>query len=498
MAHPSLSLSSSSPASGEDPRTSQMNRAEQSKSGSSEDPKQVVASLRVEIGQRLWDLDTSLRRVAETAQTLTGANGAAIAIRREGAIVCQARAGEMAPALGTKLNADSGISGECLRTARAVRCDDTTKDARVDPEVREQLGLWSLAAVPLAEKRSVIGILEVFSALPCSFSLQHLELLEELGELVIAVRRGSTERVGEAASEQSLRSQMAAWIPDVSDAASVRLRDRFKRWSEEVRETLVPALRTESGRRKLVSFGVAAMAVSLGLGWLLGYSEPTKTLSGRKTAETPRPVRTISPGVSSTLVWNSNTATVSASQNAKPTPSSAVVMASKREKADAATGALPNPELDTYVRRANAPDKPVEKATSPVGSDAAAEGAPGLTMARSNSENLLDGVLSAPMSLPAQAIRVSEGVTEGTVVRRVQPIYPAQARTMRLEGSVVLQAVVAEDGSVHQVKLISGPTILARAAENALSQWRYRPFRLNGKPIPMTTEIRMDFKLPAQ
>ena len=95
-------------------------------------------------------------------------------------------------------------------------------------------------------------------------------------------------------------------------------------------------------------------------------------------------------------------------------------------------------------------------------------------------------------------MRVSAGLTEGVVVRRVEPIYPSQARTARLEGSVVLQATVAENGTVHDVKVISGPPLLARAAESAVARWRYRPFLLNGKPIPMRTEITVDFKLPAQ
>jgi len=79
---------------------------------------------------------------------------------------------------------------------------------------------------------------------------------------------------------------------------------------------------------------------------------------------------------------------------------------------------------------------------------------------------------------------------------RVLPEYPAQARSLRLEGPVVLEAMVMEDGSVHDIKLVSGHPTLARAALDAVRQWRYQPYRLNGKPVAMRTEIRVTFKLP--
>ena len=510
MAHPSLSLSTSTSSPGEDPRPQNADGAEEEKPASNEDPKQVVASLRAEIGQGHWDLNISLERIAETAQMLTDGNGAAIAMRHEGVIVCQARAGEMAPALGTKLDLNSGISGECLRTARAVRCEDTTNDARVDPEVRSQLGLWSLAAVPLGKEPDVIGILEVFSALPYSFSLWHLELLEELAELAMAVHRGSILGAAGEASEISLRSRVAAaWIPAESAAASGGFGDRAGRWFKTARETLVEARRTQAGRRTLALYAMAALAASLGMGWLFGHSRPAKTLPETKAAVAASPARANSADTSTALVWNSNSAPVAPTQNVKPSPSSELVMAGKREKVEKTVNALSGPdalpktdtlltpEPEVYVRRADVPNKAAAGATTPV-SDDAAESAPALTMARTNSENPLGGVLSAPMSLPEPAVRVSEGLTEGVVMHRVQPIYPQQARTLRLEGSVVLQAVVTEDGAVHQVKVMSGPPLLARAAQNAVAQWRYRPFQLNGKPIAMRTEIKVDFKLPAQ
>ncbi len=91
---------------------------------------------------------------------------------------------------------------------------------------------------------------------------------------------------------------------------------------------------------------------------------------------------------------------------------------------------------------------------------------------------------------------VSQGISEGVLERRVNPTYPSQALSTRLQGSVVLRAMIAEDGSVHDLKVVSGQPVLARAAADAVRQWRYRPYRLDGTPVRMQTQITVDFKLP--
>src|SRR5438105_9226979 len=156
--------------------------------------KQMIASLRNIPITGEADLATSLQRIAEAARSLTGAEGAAIALPRDGRIICQARAGDMAPAMGTKLDVDSSLSGECLRTGQVMRCNDAEKDLRVDREVCRQLGLRSLAAAPLRERHRLIGIIEVFSSLPYSFPDWQLEWLQQFAEVAIAVRAQFAER----------------------------------------------------------------------------------------------------------------------------------------------------------------------------------------------------------------------------------------------------------------------------------------------------------------
>src|ERR1700720_79665 len=95
----------------------------------------IFSALRDAIAMGTSDLDVVLGAIAEAAQALTLASGAALAMQRDEQVICLGRSGESAPELGARLNIDSGISGECLRTGRTLRCDDTQKDYRTDREV---------------------------------------------------------------------------------------------------------------------------------------------------------------------------------------------------------------------------------------------------------------------------------------------------------------------------------------------------------------------------
>src|SRR2546426_8347735 len=93
----------------------------------------ALRSIREALGNPACDFEVILGAIAEAAHVLTGGNAAALAMRREDAVICVARSGELAPDLGARLSVDSGISGECLRTGKTLRCDNTQRDYRVDP-----------------------------------------------------------------------------------------------------------------------------------------------------------------------------------------------------------------------------------------------------------------------------------------------------------------------------------------------------------------------------
>src|SRR6266850_2216353 len=99
------------------------------------DVRAIFSALRDAIATGAREIETVLREIAEAAQDLTLASGTAVAMQRDGHVICVGRSGETAPGLGARLSIDSGISGECLRTGITIESDATEKDYRADPEV---------------------------------------------------------------------------------------------------------------------------------------------------------------------------------------------------------------------------------------------------------------------------------------------------------------------------------------------------------------------------
>ena len=102
-------------------------------------------------------------------------------------------------------------------------------------------------------------------------------------------------------------------------------------------------------------------------------------------------------------------------------------------------------------------------------------------------------VVSPPLETKPRMI--SRGVMDAMLIHRVQPDYPAIAKTIHLGGTVELRAVIGTDGGVRDVEVVSGNAILAKAAVAAVSQWRYQPTRLSGVPVEVETEITVNFVL---
>jgi periplasmic protein TonB len=98
-------------------------------------------------------------------------------------------------------------------------------------------------------------------------------------------------------------------------------------------------------------------------------------------------------------------------------------------------------------------------------------------------------------SEPQTPARVSRGVMEGLLIRSVLPNYPPLALAMRIEGTVVLQASISISGTIENLRVVSGPELLQKAAIDAVSQWRYRPYLLNGQPVEVETTVNVRFTL---
>jgi len=112
---------------------------------------------------------------------------------------------------------------------------------------------------------------------------------------------------------------------------------------------------------------------------------------------------------------------------------------------------------------------------------------------------VIGGMINSTAAIPKvatpQRVRVSTGVATGLLIKKVQPNYPPLARQARIQGQVVLQAEINKEGAIQNLQLISGHPMLAPAAIEAVKQWRYKPYLLNGEPVAVDTQVVVNFTL---
>lgn len=104
-------------------------------------------------------------------------------------------------------------------------------------------------------------------------------------------------------------------------------------------------------------------------------------------------------------------------------------------------------------------------------------------------------VFTPPKPTLPQRLRISQGVSAGRLTYRVEPKYPIVAQQARIEGTVVLSAVISKQGTIEHLQLVSGHPMLVQSALSAVAQWEYRPYLLNGEPVEVETTITVTFKL---
>ncbi len=143
----------------------------------------------------------------------------------------------------------------------------------------------------------------------------------------------------------------------------------------------------------------------------------------------------------------------------------------------------------------------IEETVAPPPVDAGGLGVPGGTGNPLARNGVLDSIgtgLATVMPLPPKPSpsrpRVSR-MMEGNLIYRVQPQYPALARQARVQGVVLLRAVISRDGRIENLQVISGHPLLVKSAEDAVRQWRYRPYYLNNEPVEVETQVTVNFTL---
>lgn len=225
-------------------------------------------------------------------------------------------------------------------------------------------------------------------------------------------------------------------------------------------------IRTRTGWTTMVSFGIQAFIIGILVLIPLIYTEalPKASLTTFLVAPPPPPP--------------------------PPPPPAATPAVIKKPQTDIIDGALRTP---TKI-----PDKiqKVVEDEAPAPTGGVFGGVPG-GVPGGSAGGVLGGVLSAANSaapkIAVQKVRVSQGVLQGNAISQPKPMYPPIAKSARISGAVVLAATISKGGTIENLRLISGHPMLVPAAMDAVKQWRYKPYLLNGDPVEVETSITVNF-----
>jgi periplasmic protein TonB len=440
------------------------------------------------------DLDAFLKRLVSDTHMLLRASGSAIGLRDGQMYRWRARWGEPGPLIGAHIYTGSGISGQCLVSGEMQSCQDTWNDARVDAELCRQLGLRSMVVAPIKRATRIDGILEAWSGDPLAFDGRSLDILEELADLTAFAREKSLRLPpGVVFSLPSASPKDAASVSNVLPPREQRLFGQvsLRRVKEEFVEAATGLL---SGRmaqlapffvrvrvRGLVFAGFLAIVTwAVWYGWGSGArSTPVRTATHPLQAHT----NTLPPTVADIQ------GTALFSPQPSP-PARRVIQHTQPETSGPGSSMESTRPKPLIVVPAPPPSVPsvIEDVPPPPVVPAGASG--GLNKGATQLSGFLFSSAPATPAYP-----MSSGLTGGNLRVSPAPIYPSLAKSAGIEGTVVLQAVVDEQGHVQDLKVKDGPPALTEAAIEAVRQWQFEPYVLDDHPVRMSKEIKVQFKL---
>ncbi|HLW85880.1 MAG TPA: TonB family protein [Candidatus Sulfotelmatobacter sp.] len=477
-------------------------------------------------------LEIVLNEIVEQACLATGATGAAVVLKRDGEMVCRASSGPTAPELGARLDVAAGLSGECIRTGQTQRCDDTQFDPRADAAASRRLGVRSALILPLVGQGEVIGLFEIFSPRARAFGERDERTLEALAVRVMrnleraaepleapaaapvespveAVRAADPflQDPGEGPVIAPVAAAIAAAIVAPVDAPidlpigvpiaapiSAPIFAEVPDQQESVEgESVVPRRRFDVVGWAL---GAAVLACTLLLAVLIVQRfSGTKITAGRLAV---RSGTTATPGAAGagttggTAAGPSGTGSSAAGAATSRATVSSVQTASKPGEILRAGSAGP---ASAQPAATNHPRSP-----APAGSLLVFEnGKEVFRMPPSQGESEQPGTAQSAVEraslAPERVVDLSPAAAESSLIHRVEPDYPEPAREQQVQGAVVLDVHIGQDGAVQDIKLVSGDPLLADAAVAAVKQWRFQPRSIDGAPAEMQTRVTLNFRL---
>ena len=390
-------------------------------------------------------LDLVLNEVVEQARAATGATGAAIALARNGVMECRATTGQDAPDLGMRVETETGLSGACLRTGEVQDCADTESDPRVDAEACRQLGVRSMMILPLSDGIKAFGILEVLSSQPNAFGPDDINALKKLAQRIVESKSEAEQGVAGLFPPAERKPQQTPHL-ERSPEKVTEIRPPVLSPVTPEPPSIPAASEPSTNDLWTTVLVILVIATAVVLGVLIGWRS-----GARKFVAAPTVAKPI----------------------AQPNESSAPAPAASRAPA---------------VNSATQPlSESTRQAVSHTGPDTVSTAVPagGLVV----TEN-------GKVIYRSQPGGQAKAPTPGTVIRRVEPQYPADAKSRRIQGPVVLDVQVLSDGNVGTIGIVSGEPPLTEAAVHAVRQWKYQPNVVNGRPVEGQTRVTINFTLP--
>ena len=483
-------------------------------------------------------MEIVLNEIVEQACLATSATGAAIVLVRDGELMCRASSGVNAPELGAPLGSESGLTAECLKTRQVQRCDDAQTDPRADAEASRSLGVRSVMILPLLRKDELAGVLEVFSSRPGAFGDRDELTLEALAQRILKNLERASEPLPLVTETASLSSDAAAGVvaqnlraepvapTTQAEPENLRAGSAKSLWEE------ADVLREIAGRSARPRFdfvglalGVAVLVCAVLLGTLMGVrmgwrrstatrAQATRSASGASLHERNSAQRTVAENTAAQNMPAQN-------MPAQNMPAQNGVAQAGGEpgrnagSASASSGAGNGNAAESEKKSTSAPQGTraagLKESFPPAGSlvvyekgkeifrlppTVEGEGA-GTRTSESGTQNAVPGEVQRASAVePAGIVKLDPEVAEGSLVHRVEPDYPEEARKQGIQGAVVLEVHIGRDGAIQDVKVVSGQLLLANAAIAAVKQWRIRPHMVQGQPVEMQTTITLNFRLP--
>jgi TonB family protein len=423
-----------------------------------------------------------LNEIAHQVRSITTATGAAVLLMREGVPVHCSISGATARDASAYLSECLGLADRFWREGASQCCPDVEADPRFDSASCRRLGIRSFMIVPVKDEgKCLVAIVQTFSPRPQAFSARDLLALQGLGQRV--------------ADHVQLAERSIASTAKITEKANTEITSGSIT-TGGFAQRLNPWKRATSHERRSFVLGLMIIGLSILLGWTLGRSErksPRRNAGPSSAPVVSYPqiaVTSAEPNITGTVQGWNQSAEPALSEGAEPSVEDEQSQP-KSESRPHHLRSRPSPVSKLMHSDASSHDLvifengrqvfPVESPQSQHVSDVPAKSEERTKLGSKDSKT--------PVS-------VSENVAEEHLLNRIEPDYPEDARERRLQGTVILDINVGQDGAVHSLSRVSGDPQLALLAAKAVRQWRFSPLLRDGAAVSFETQVALNFALP--